>query len=204
MPHQEQGPYLDPLWTKVEEAATRGDMPGVLFLLKALADKGVWQAYARIGEMYERGAPGVGKDAEQATHWYRRAVFEGDDPVAHVGLGRAHYAGIGGGPDYASARAHFEKAAAAGIPDAAIYLGMMHYAGLGVQRDPKHAEKHFAMAAEAEYFFAYFKLARIAFDEGKYLKGIWLCLKGWIIGFKVSRKDPHDPRLVGLDSASRR
>jgi TPR repeat protein len=121
-----------------------------------------------------------------------------------VGLGRAYYSGIGGEPDYAAARKHLEKAVADGIPDAAIYLGMIHYGGLGVQRDQQRAEKYFAVAAEAEYFFAYFKLARIAFDKRKYLKGFWLCLKGWFVGFKVSRHDPHDHRLVGLNSASQR
>lgn len=195
----EQQTPLDPLWGKAEEAAKRGDVAGVLFLWKALADKGVWQAYARIGELYERGADGVDKNLDQALSWYRKAVFEGDDPVAHVGLGRAYYSGTGVELDYVSALRHFEKAFAGGLPEAGIYLGIMYYGGIGTQRDVRRAEKYFEFAAGSEYFFAYFKLARIAFDEGRYLRGVRLWVTGWLLGLRLSKEDPHDPRLLGIE-----
>ena len=204
MSSNESADSLDPLWAKVEQAAAREDMPGVLFILRALADKGVWQAYARIGEIYERGAKGIDKDPAQALQWYRRALFDGDDPVAHMGLGRAYYSGVGTERDYRAARKHLDKALADGIPDAAIYLGMIYYGSLDVSQDKERAKKYFLIAANAEYFFAYFKLARIAFDERNYIKGLWLSLKGWFLGFKISRLNPNDPRLVGLGSASQR
>jgi len=87
---QDASDPLQALWDKAAEAEARRDMPGTLFLWKALAGRGVWQACSRIGEKYERGAPGVEKDQEQALRWYRRAVFQGDDPIAHLRLGRAY------------------------------------------------------------------------------------------------------------------
>ena len=53
---------LYPLWNRAQAAADQGDMAGALFFMKALAQKGVWQAYARIGELYERGTTGVSRD----------------------------------------------------------------------------------------------------------------------------------------------
>jgi TPR repeat protein len=84
--HTDADDPLAPLWKKAEEAAARGDMPGVLYTWKALAEQGVWQLLARIGELYERGAEGVEPNIEQALSWYRRAVYEGDDALGHLGL----------------------------------------------------------------------------------------------------------------------
>ncbi len=62
---------LERLWDKAQQAAESGDMPGLLFVWQALADKGVWQIYARIGWLYELGANGIQKDVEKALYWYR-------------------------------------------------------------------------------------------------------------------------------------
>jgi TPR repeat protein len=190
---------LEPLWNKAHEAAARADYPGLLYVWKALADKGVWQIYARIGELYERGAEGIERNLEEALHWYRRAVFEADDPVAHVGLGRAYYTGVGAPRDFALAAQHFEKAYAHGLPDAALYLGIMHYGGIGVNRDPSRAQGYFEVAATAEYFYAYFKLARIALDNGRIIRAIRLSLKGWLLGLRISKEDRNDHRLLGVE-----
>lgn len=192
------GDPLDPLWKKAQEAAERGDMPGLLYVWNALAAHGVWQIYSRIGWLYELGADGVERDMEQALHWYRKAVFEGDDPLGHVGLGRAYYNGNGVDNDYRVAFEHFQKAYQGGLPDAAVYLGIMYQSGVGVEQDVREAQRCFDFAASKDYFFAYFKLARIAFNERQFLKAAWLCLKGWYLGLSLSRRDPSDPRLLGV------
>jgi TPR repeat protein len=190
---------LEPLWQKVDEAAQRGDFSGVLFVLKTLADKGVWQAYGRIGEIYETGGGNVVKDPEQALKWYRRAVFEGDDPVGHLGLGRAYYDGTNVERDFSLALTHFKKAFAAGLPPAGIYLGIMYYSGIGVDRDIFQAREYFEFAVSHDYFIAYFYLARIAFSQHKYFHGLTLCVKGWLLGARVTKQDPGDPRLLGAE-----
>jgi len=190
---------LEPLWQKVDEAAQIGDFVGVLFVLKTLADKGVWQAYARIGEIYETGGGNVVKDPEQALKWYRRAVYEGDDPIAHLGLGRAYYDGANVKRDFSQALTHFKKAFAAGLPQAGIYLGIMYYSGVAVDRDISKAKEYFEFAVSHEYFIAHFYLARIAFSKYKYVKGLVLCVKGWLLGARITKQDPGDPRLLGVE-----
>lgn len=190
---------LDALWKAAENAARRDDVLGVLDAWKALAEKKVWQIYARIGELYERGAPGLQADLGQALHWYRKAIFEADDAVAHVGLARAHYFGRGAERNPNLARKHFEKAYAQGSPDAALYLGIMFYEGHGVTPDRERAREFLSYAASRGYFFAHFKLARIALDEGHILRFLHLCVKGWILGFSLLKKNEDDPRLLGIE-----
>lgn len=189
---------LEPLWNKAYEAAKKGDWPGVLYVWKALADKGVWQIYAGIGELYERGTKGVERDVEQALYWYRKAVFDGDDPVAHIGLGRAYYNGIGVERDFASALKHFQAAYAYDRPEAGIYLGLMYYRGDVVQKNVPRAKEYFSVAATAEYPGAYAYLARIALLEGRLLTAARLFLKGTVLGVRIAKEDPHDPRLLGI------
>jgi len=195
---------LEPLWKKAHEAADKGDMPGVLFVWKALAEKGVWQIYARIGWLYEDGAEGIEKNAEQAMYWYRKAVFEGDDPLGHVGLGRAHYDGSGVSQDYSLAFHHFQKAYAQGLPEAGIYLGIMYHAGLGTVRDMGRAEACYRLAASADYYYAYIKLARLAFDQKKFIAGFKFWVKGILLGLRLARSNTADPRLLGIASPQNR
>ncbi len=190
---------LSPLWSKAQKAADEGDIPGLLFVWKALAEKGVWQVYARIGEVFERGAPSVPRDIDEALSWYRKAVFEGDDPIGHVGLGRAYYRGIGVPQDVVKAFKHFERAANTyGLPDAKIYLGLMYYRGVAVLKDVRRAERLFSEAAAAHYPVAYAYLARIALCRGRIIRAATLYLKGLRLGTTIAEKDPTDGRLLGL------
>jgi TPR repeat protein len=190
---------LDPLWDKGDEAAKKGDIAGALFIWQALAEKGVWQIYARIGEIFEVGANGVEKNISKALHWYRKAVFEGNDPIAHVGLGRAYYLGVGAERNLITAHKHFENAFSQGSLESALYLGIMYRRGDGVSRDYRRAEKYLKIASGGGYFYAYAELAGIAFEEKRNLFGLYLLLKSFILGLRISRKDPLDPRLLGIE-----
>jgi hypothetical protein len=190
---------LDPLWEKAEQAATKGDIAGALFVWKALAEKGVWQIYARIGELYETGASGVEKDIQSALHWYRRAVFEGNDPIAHVGLGRAYYLGIGVERNLSVALSHFEKAVSQGSIESALYLGIMYRRGDAVQRDTRRAEEFLKVASSAGYYYAYAERARISFEERRFARGMFFLAKSLFLGIKISLKDSNDPRLLGIN-----
>jgi TPR repeat protein len=187
---------LAPLWKKAYEAEINGDMPGILFIWKALAEQGVWQLLARIGELYERGAIGVEPNTEQAINWYRRAVYECDDPIGHLGLGRAYYTGIGIQQDFQVALSHFKKAHTLGLPDAAVYLGLMFLRGHGVVRDLGQAEAHFRFAADQSYFVAYYLLARIAFKRGNLVKAAKLFVRGWSLARRILKSEPSDSRLL--------
>jgi TPR repeat protein len=200
--HSEEKDPLAPLWNKSYEAAEKGDMAGVLYVWKSLAEQGVWQLHARIAEVYERGANGVDANIEQALQWYRRAVYEGDDPVAHLGLGRAYYTGIGVDRDFSEALKHFKKASSHGLPDAAVYLGLMYFRGHGVDRDITQAEVYFQLGADASYFIALYMLARIACGKGKFITAARLFLKGWFLARRILDNGPDDPRLLGIKWSS--
>lgn len=189
---------LSPLWQQAQRAAEQGDIPGVLFVWKSLAEKGAWQICARIGEVYERGTDAVPADIQEALYWYRKAVFEGDDPVAHVGLGRAYYNGKGVQRDLGQALKHFERANAYDLPQAKIYLGLMYYRGAVVQKDVKIAESFFSEAASAGFPVAYAYLARIAFFRAKLIRAARLFLKGTMLGIRIAKNDPTDPKLLGI------
>src|SRR4051812_19213256 len=131
---------LNPLWEKAEAAAEKGDNVGVIYLLKSLAEKGVWQTLARIGELYETGGGNLERNLDEAVKWYRRSVFECDDPVAHLGLGRIYFeAAAGVEQDYEKAVHHFQKAYINKLPSAGIYLGIMFYFGMGTHKDKAKA-----------------------------------------------------------------
>jgi TPR repeat protein len=127
----------------------------------------------------------VEKDFQRALKWYRKAIFECDDPEAHVGIGRMYYLGNGVEKNVISACEHWKKAFAKHSPDAALYLGIANYSGLGIKRDVKQAKAYLQYAADNKYFYAFGKLARIAFDENRYINGTKLLIKGFILGRRL-------------------
>lgn len=193
---------LEPLWNKATQAGNAGDFPGLIFAWRALVEHGVMQVCAHIGQLYERGAEGgaegVEKDINQALFWYHKAVFECDDPLAHLGLGRAYYNGVGEVKNIEQARKHFEAAHSYGLPQARIYLGVMYYFGNGVERDVELAKKYLESAAAEGFAYAYLLLARFALHEGKLFKAISTAVKGCLLIKKIADKDHMDPRLLGI------
>lgn len=188
-----------PLWEKANAAAEKGDNLGVVFLLESLADKGVWRALARIGELYEAGGGNLEKNLSNAVKWYRKSVFECDDPVAHLGLGRIYYEGVAGvQQDSSKALFHFQKAYINEMPQAGIYLGIIYYFGVGIEKDKLKAREYFKFAAENDYFLAYAYLARIEFSSGHTFSGIRLTLKSWMLMVRLTKVNPEDPRLLGV------
>ncbi len=135
----------------------------------------------------------------QALYWYKKAIFECDDPEAHVGLGRLYYQGDGVERNVIKACEHWKKAYAKSSHDAALYLGIAYSNGVGFSQDIQRAKIYLEEAAKSEYFFAYGKLARIAFDENNFIKGITLLIKGYLLGKKIAKINPVDPRLLGIE-----
>lgn len=190
---------LEPLWNKATQAGNAGDFPGLIFAWRALVEHGVVQVCAHIGQVYETGGEGIEKDINQALFWYRRAVFECDDPLAHLGLGRAYYNGVGEVKNIEQARKHFEAAHSYGLPQARIYLGVMYYFGNGVECDVELAKKYLESAAADGFAYAYLLLARFALHERRLFKAISGAVKGCLLIKKIADKDPTDPRLLGIE-----
>ena len=89
--------YIDSLREKAEQALALGDIPKVILIFQEMEQAGVWQITARIAELYETGYKHdkceFKRDLEEAAKWYRKSIFESDDPIAHLGLGRMYFEG---------------------------------------------------------------------------------------------------------------
>lgn len=183
-------------WLEAEKAAKQADHNKVMAILKRLDELGVWQATARIGEFYETGAVDLPKNADEAVKWYRKAVFESDDPLAHLGLGRIYYEGSTSvQQDYSKARTHLEKAFAKGLHQAGIYLGIMNMFGVDRERDLPAAEFFFLSAARAGFPVGYRYLANISASSGHFFRTIGLLCKEAILSIKLKIIDRNHPNL---------
>jgi TPR repeat protein len=183
-------------WDRAERAAEEGDHRELVLLLCRLHGMGQWRVTAQIGSMYELGGQGVDIDVEQALLWYRRAVFESDDPLAHLGLGRLYFAGSAVEPqNLDAARCHLEKAFAKGRPEAGIHLGLMYMHGHGVGKDVAAAERYFIAAGEADFPLAFHYLARSSFLRGDYRRCLGYLVREQRLRFRLRRQDRSHPNL---------
>ncbi len=186
-------------WDQAERAAEAGDHRELVLLLRRLHTMGQWRVTAQIGAMYELGGQGVDIQIDEALNWYRRAVFECDDPVAHLGLGRVHFSGWGATPkNLGLAKEHLLKAFEKGKPEAGVYLGLMYLYGHGVAKDIGAAETYFIAAGNAEFPLAYRYLAIVSFLRREYRRGGAYLLRERWMRFKLWRRDRSHPNLWKL------
>jgi TPR repeat protein len=162
-----------------------------VYVWKALADKGVWQLYARIGEVYERGGAWSCEGYRSGFDVVRKALFEGDDPIAHLGMGRAYFNGIGCARDFNSALQHFTKAHALEMHEATLFLRVMHYRGAAVERNSDIASNYLLAAANAGYPAAYSYLVRLAWDRLRPIRALSCLIKGILLGTRLARADSN-------------
>jgi TPR repeat protein len=197
---EESTPYASPLWDRVAQEFEAKNFAEGLRILHQLAYQGNWYAYGVIGNLLQSGAQGVPADPEAAAVWYRRGIFEGDDPLAHLGLGRLYLSGKFGGKDgkkdFQSARVHFEKAYRGEVVQAGLFLGLFYQHGMGVERDFSVAKQYLDEANQHGYVAAKFMLAQIALREGKFWRGVKLIIASRIRWFILKISDPTDSRLL--------
>lgn len=190
---------IDELWRNVESAASLGDSRDVIFALEQLSNAGCVEVLSTIGTLYEAGGQNLDKDAEQAVKWFQRSLEFSDDPVAHVGLGRACYYNLGGViQDYERASFHFNKAYQDGFPEAALYMGICAYEGLAIEKNILKAEEYFKQSASQGYCLAYLYLARLSVINKRFIKASYFVLTAYLKTWKIRRKDPSDRRLIGM------
>jgi TPR repeat protein len=186
-------------WEQVHLAADEGDHQTLLRLLKQLDCMGVSHATARIGEFYELGAIGIEKDVDEAARWYRKAVLESDDPVAHLGLGRIYHEGSATVErNLQTAREHLMRAYDGDMSQAGIYLGQMSMFGAGVTRNLVEADRFFMVAAAGGFPIAYTYLANTAAMSGKFVRTIQMLIKGFFLTVRLKIRDRNHPNLWEL------
>ena len=195
-------------WAAAEDAFAAGDAGSALGIFADLADKGEWLAYVEVGNLLEMGPPGVEKNIERALYWYRKAVFESDDPNAHFALARLYFNGQETSLDHTMARHHVEKALSAPAPYqlsdhyramAYVMLGNIHARGLGVAKDVKKARQALEEGTEAGYLWPMFELSNLELRSWHFFKGLRLRFRASRIAGSLLTKNPNDPRLIGLN-----
>lgn len=199
----EQTNELEILGDKCAEAIGRGDHQGAIFLMKSLVNKGYWNFLAVIGEMYETGGGNLESNPEEAINWYRKSLFECDDPKAHLGMGRAYYFGKGCiEKDFDKAFFHFQKAYIAKHPEGGLYLGIMAFNGSLGERDIGKAREYFQIAVENEYCLAFLYLAGIESSSRHYIRAFKYANKARKLIDGLKNTEPDDRRLMGIDIKS--
>lgn len=194
---------IDVLSAQAEKALVAGDIPQLINLYQRMEALGVWQVTARIGELYEtgyrHGKHTFEKNLDEAVTWYRKAVFESDDPVAHLGLGRIYYEGsVAVRRDLMKARLHLQKAYACGLPQAGIYLGLMSMSGAGIEKNLSEARTFFSTAATGGFPIAYRYLANIEASLGNVLGAFGAIFKAFILTVSLKLQDRNHPNLWGM------
>lgn len=191
---------VDALIKQAELAIGEGDIERLIILYRSMEQLGVWQASARIGELYEtgfnNGVHTFEKNLDEAVKWYRKSIFESDDPVAHLGLGRIYYEGSSTvGKDMLKAQAHLKKAYDNNLPQAGIYLGAMSMFGTGIEKNLADAERFFSTAAKGGFPLAYRYLANMAASSGKFFRTIEMLGKELILSVRLKIQDRNHPNL---------
>lgn len=177
------------------KAGEKVDWARKLEAWKALYKLGTYALASSIGEVYERGAPTVPRNFDDAVRWYKNGVEDFNEARSHIGLGRCYCLGNGVERNYGRALRHFGLAHEQGHPLATIWLARMYFNGRGVEKDFDRVKMYLAQPNVSEYFWRYMMLTKIALDEGKMLEGIGLYFKGLRLRAKIRKQDRWDHRL---------
>lgn len=162
----------------------------------ALIDDGYGHAYTLAGAIYEEGGNGVQKDLEKALFYYQKAVDEVGAVEGWLALGRLHYFGKGVPQDYQKAFYYYSIVAEdTENAVACLMLGRMYKDGSGVKKDLTKARTYLVKAIEMGAVFALTYLGLLEQECGNFVRGIFFRGKAAYLAFRITRKDPDDPRL---------
>ncbi|MDB4969418.1 MAG: tetratricopeptide repeat family protein [Myxococcales bacterium] len=126
----------------------RADPAGGRMLIKAAAEQGIAEAQLELAQLYAAGIGGA-RDEAAAVRWERVAAESGN-AVACLRVAQREAARPGG---VALAIPWFERAAAAGSPEAAADLAALYLKGEDVPYEPDVAERWMSRARELGWSF---------------------------------------------------
>ncbi len=191
---------LDDRWHKAIAACKSGDLTSALFLYRSLVEDGELYAMVEVARIYEVGGDGVGQNLEEAAKWYRRAVYEVDDPKAHLSLARLQFnRSLNEEASWEAFEKHGRAALAKGEAEAALLLAIALDDGRFGSRDLEKAKEYYALAADAGYLFARKRLQALKLYSGHVVSGLLGLLRVTRDILSVATQDPTDPRLAGLE-----
>ncbi len=128
--------------------------------LQTLADMGVTQAMAILGDFYLQGKDGP-KDEQKGWEWLQKAAAQ-DDPFALFRLGCICMQGLSSLPqDFSQARYYLFRAVALGNNEALLTLGEWYSHEQNEAKDYRKAAQNFEKALEAGILPAFARLAEL-------------------------------------------
>jgi TPR repeat protein len=182
-------------WAIAIELLKKEEPAGAFFSLRRLAAGGDISAYAPLGYLYELGGIGIPREPGKAVYWYRRAVAEIDDEIAHAGLGRMYYNGVDGEKDFAKAFFHCTRAP--NDPISWVLLGAMYHGGTAVGKDLDKARQYYARAIGLGYLLPLQFLGQLEMQSGHFFKGLAMRLRSAFLAGIIAYRNPKDERLQG-------
>ena len=183
-------------WQRAVDAFRMGDKVGALFIFKSLAKEGFYPAYTEVGNIYELGGDGIEQDFDEALRCYRKAAFEDGNEAAFAALGRLYFFGRGVERDFDKAFEYYGKILSNRDPVVLLMYGHRYHAGLGAEVDTNKAREYYEEAADKGNVYAIVALGVLEKEEGNFIRGILLKLKGIVLGFYYYYlRDKNDIRL---------
>lgn len=170
------------LWCGLDAEAARGDktppgecmLPGQATQAAAYAALLALQPTVRLSqeECAARGGAYVNLDQSPNAISLRIWLFKAQagDEVAQTKVGELFEQGVGGSPDYDTARSWYEKAAEKNFARALFNLGTLYDRGLGVSKDPDRARSYFRRATGISDLPAAGATALLSKDDARQLR----------------------------------
>jgi TPR repeat protein len=150
---------------RVKETVKKGrtEEQNASYLLFQASDLGNAEAQYSLAAAYAKG-DGIGKDLEQAFHWFSKAAKQGHANAQYI-LGGAYFYGLGIEKDLEQAFHWFSKAAKQGHATAQYKLATAYADGHGIAKDLEQAFYWYGEAAKQGHATAQYNLAT-AYSNG--------------------------------------
>ena len=185
----------DPRWEEEKNYFRKGQLDKALEVLEELAAEGYVAAYGQIGILLELGRGGVTQDFEGARYWYMRAIGAMDDEYAYVGMARLALKGYKDAGTVFDAVDYLRRACETENPIALTLLGTLYHQGEGVEKDFKQADQLYERAIAQGYVIPMAYLAKLKFQKGHIISGLYWHFKTIWTAYRIARKDAFDERL---------
>lgn len=180
-------------------AFDRGDQSAALLEeFRLLAERGVKEANYFLGCIFEDGSNGAARDLQKAIEHYEESVNGFGYVEGYLAVARLLYHGLGVRQDLSKAFEYYHRVATRHKhPVACFMLGRMYQRGEGTSPDAAVARSWYSKAVASGSIYGMLNLAMLEFQQGNWLKALWLRIRAGVNAFLIARKDRRDIRLRG-------
>ncbi len=202
---------LKNLWDKANEFFEQGEDEKAIRLFTKISEAGDWSGSYMLGYIYQTRGMNQrdSRELRVANHkkslkWFEKAVDQQDQYLAHYGIAKYYYYGLGGVVDYEKAYSHLIKSVSDESFDgdqltlAYVMLGELLWRGNGCKRDISLSREYFLTAVSLGYPAGLVGLKRIAKYEKKYISAFIFYIRSIILSIKLYASNREHPNLAGV------